>query len=187
MTQETETVPLRLLLRQETAASHAALDATASADDLTDPVGYARFLTRQYRARVPIEAWVERACPEQVAPPPVAHLIAADLAAMGCAIPQTSLQFKLPVGVDPIGLAWAIAGSHLGNRMMLKTLQDTESDSPCSFLADKKMQRFWCELRPQLDRPVSAVHAQPAITAASTVFAHFLTVFADQAESKAAA
>ncbi len=181
------TTTLRLLLRQETAKHHAALDATTDADELTDAESYARFLTRQYCARLPIEEWVARDCPSDFSPPQVALLIAADLSAMGRSVPAPSLRFELPKSSDPIGLAWAIAGSHLGNRMMLKTLKDASSGLPDSFLADETMRQFWRSLRPQLDRPMSKVHAQPAITAASSVFAHFLTIFAEQAESKAAA
>lgn len=172
-----ENVQLRVHLRQETADSHSTLDALAEPQSLDDPRHYAAFLTRQYRARLPIEQWVAAHCPDDLAPPPMTALIAADMHVCEKALPIDLQAFALPEGAEAIGLAWAIAGSHLGNRMMLKQLRDASSELPTHFLADETMAAHWRMLRPRLDAAVSLDQAQGPIAAAQAVFSHFQAAF----------
>lgn len=104
-------------------------------------------------------------------------LIAQDLDILGRELPQTGAKFAMPQGADPVGLAWVLAGSHLGNRMMLKGVREKAPGWPVNFLADESMGRFWKDLRAQLDTPVTLASAHSATIAARAVFDHFIAVF----------
>ena len=99
-------VELRGFLRARTADRHDVLDGLGAPASFADREIYARFLVRQYAARAGIERWTAEHLAPGDGPPPVAHLIAADLAALGSALPAASPDFSLPSGADPLGLAW---------------------------------------------------------------------------------
>ncbi|RPF71082.1 biliverdin-producing heme oxygenase [Aurantiacibacter spongiae] len=181
-------VHLRTFLRGETAALHDALDSRTVPASLRDRDEYVRFLERQFVARRPIEAWAARTMASHSAPPAACPLIANDLALLGRSTPKFDEGFTLPDGADPIGLAWALAGSHLGNRAMLKSLADAQSDLPVSFFGDQAMMAFWKSLRPAIERDVSRALGKAAVLGARAVFARFLRAFAvDGASSRLAA
>lgn len=187
MQKQASPVSLRLHLREGTADSHAALDAMSGAGDIAQSQGYTRLLTNQYRARLPIERWIARRCPIDCSPPPMAPKLAEDLEALSVSLPASDDEFVLPDQADPIGLSWAIAGSHLGNRMMLKDLQKFTRDLPAAFLGDQTMGAFWQQLRPRLNATVDASSAAGAILAAQSVFSHFLAAFRADVSQEAAA
>ena len=183
-----ETVKLRKFLKTRTSAAHDALDASVSQADLADPAGYADFLRKQLRARLPIEHWTSRNCPSAIRPPATAPLIEADLAAMGSPTDVDAREtFSLPLDADPLGLAWAMAGSHMGNRAMLKQMRDAGSALPASFLADEAMMAFWRELRPQVEAEVPIDVAERAACGAEAVFDHFAIAFSASAAHRDAA
>ena len=163
---------LRQALRTATSAQHDRLDGRVTAMDLTDREDYRRFLSMQWMARAPIEAWLTERLPK--APPPLAGLIARDLEAMGAPPPTGQLPFALPAGADPIGACWAIAGSSLGNRSMLRRLAGSRKagDVPTDFLADGAMTAYWQTLKPRLEAP--AGDSNDAVAAAEAVFATFI-------------
>lgn len=163
---------LREFLRENTTEAHDRLDGRVSALDLSDAGDYAAFLRFQYAARAPIENWLERRAPD-LDLPPMAALIAQDLAAMGEPLP-TLATFRCPAARGAIGIAWAMAGSHLGNRALLMRLRKTEAtDRPTAFLADETMRAAWRDLLPRLEEPVDRLESAQAITAAHAVFDHF--------------
>ena len=164
---------LRDVLRLATSEAHDVLDGSFSADILADPDAYGDFLTMQLRARLPIERWAALNCPAKLRPPETTPEILEDLLALGRPISLRPGRFDMPEGADPIGVAWAIAGSHLGNRAMLSLLRKSGADLPASFLADTRMQAFWAELKPRLDTPADTDSAYSAIVAANAVFACF--------------
>lgn len=172
-----ETVQLRVHLRKQTARQHAELDSLAGNGKFEDSADYAQFLLQQYLARQPIEQWVAKNVRERLAPPPVAHLLADDLRDLDKEVPELHTQFALPDNSDILGLSWAIAGSHLGNRMMLRQFRNVNGNAPTRFLADGSMASFWNELKSELEVPVLPEHASGAVRAAEAVFAHFLKVF----------
>lgn len=180
--------PLRAHLRARTAAIHARLDRCMDGADLTHRAKYAQFLALQLAAREAIEEWTEDHGPVGLRPPRACHLLAAHLAELvkaGAAVPGPIAAFgpfALPPGAAVQGLAWAIAGSHLGNRAMLLRLPPATRTSdgpplPRRFLADKRIMGFWKGLLPLIASPVDARGAAPALLAAHAVFARFEAVF----------
>ena len=164
---------LRDVLRQATSEAHDVLDSAFHSDTLADPDAYGDFLAMQLRARLPIERWAALNCPASLRPPETTSEILEDLLALGRPISLRPARFDIPDGADPIGVAWAIAGSHLGNRAMLAMLRKAGAHLPASFLADTRMQAFWADLKPRLEVPADRDSARGAIVAANAVFACF--------------
>lgn len=176
---------LRTQLREATREEHDALDAEMRATGWQDRTSYGRFLQLQHAARHPLESWAKTDCPEEIAPPGQIHLIERDLKALGCTPLDTSENFSLPGDAEPIGFAWAIAGSSLGNRAILREVErDSGTEMPCAFLRDEGMTAFWQSLRVALERPVSDHHASGAALAARAVFDHFRKTVASLAPGK---
>ncbi len=167
------TQPLRTFLKQRTAASHERLDRSVDALVLAEPGDYARFLHLQLAARAPIERWAARHCPPDLRPPETADLLREDLRGLGTGVTGPESRFEPPPAADPLGLAWAIAGSHMGNRAMLVGLTRAGAQLPCAFLADPRMGVFWSALRPRLEAPANPASAAHALDAAEAVFACF--------------
>ncbi len=156
--------------------------------DLADRHDYTHFLSLQLAARVDVEEWALANCAQDLCPPAMVPLIRDDLKALdasdhvGHAQVQPPAEFTLPPGAGCLGLSWALAGSHLGNRAMLADLrkranEQDMADLPTSFLADEQMIAFWKRLLPRLTQCASEREAAPAIAAASAVFEHFGAVF----------
>ena len=186
MPNETSSVSLRSRLRQATQTYHDKLDSAFAPEALAARDTYAAFLACQLAARAPIEAWARTECPEALVPPPVTALLIEDLHDLGRPFSHRPRGFDLPAGADALGLAWVIAGSHLGNRFMLKRMQDAGSTLPHRFLSDPAMPAYWQSIRPQLEMTCTAAAAQPAIDAAVCTFTHFERAFG-QSVRKAAA
>lgn len=169
---------LRMILRRETTDMHSRLDGAMGSSDLTCPKNYAAFLQIQYAAREPIEAWADRHIEADIRPPSQCGLLQADLAALGMKVDETGFPFTA-VRSDgaSLGIAWALGGSSLGNRMMLSQIAGrVTANWPVAFLSDPKMQSYWKQLRPLLDQLFPCDVEQGAVTAARSVFTHFLTV-----------
>lgn len=163
---------LREFLRENTAEAHDRLDGRVSALDLSEADDYAAFLRFQYAARAPIEAWLAQRAPD-LDIPPMASLIEQDLAAMDEPLPELAT-FRCPAARGAIGIAWALAGSHLGNRALLVRLRKSGAKNrPVAFLADESMRLAWEELLPQLEAPADRLECAQAVTAAHSVFDHF--------------
>ena len=177
-------MPLRTILRDHTRAQHDVLDASLDMDALSESKRYADFLCRQYRARQPIEAYVESLGRDDM-PPLALPRLERDLDALGIALPSLGRRFTLPEESDPVGLAWALAGSHLGNRAMLAGLDNPAL--PTHFLGDERMIAYWKALRPRLNRHVIVPEARPAILAATAVFAQFQSAFGLTSQPRKAA
>lgn len=163
---------LRNRLRENTSEAHDRLDARVSAFDMSNARDYATFLQFQYAARAPIEDWLERRAPD-LELPSMAPLIVRDLAALDVPIPATA-SFRCPAARGAIGIAWALAGSHLGNRALLARLRKSGAeDRPTAFLADEAMRAAWQNLLPRLEAPAERLEFTQAVTAALAVFDHF--------------
>ncbi|MDP5102682.1 MAG: biliverdin-producing heme oxygenase [Erythrobacter sp.] len=172
------TTDLRAHLRAATMAAHDLLDdAMQAASGWQNRTDYARFLAVQHAARAPLERWLADHAPRALNPPLQTGLIAADLAALGLALPASSPDFDLPrtrVG-DALGAAWVLAGSALGNRSIAKQVARIGGGAwPTAFLGDDAMMRFWQGLRARIERPAPLAEADGAADAAAAVFAHFL-------------
>lgn len=174
---------LRAHLRNATMAAHDLLDqAMQAASGWQTRADYARFLALQHAARSPLEAWIGAHAPHGLAPPPQSGLIARDLAALGCALPDPAPLFTLGrTGAGhALGTAWVLAGSALGNRAIAKQVARIGGGAwPVAFLDDGAMMTFWQGLRERVERPAGAEEAEGATRAAEAVFAHFLAVAED--------
>lgn len=166
---------LRTTLRGETRAAHESLDGAMAQLDLADAADYALFLRIQYAARIGVEAWLVRHAPPKLQPPPQAPALAADLQALGEALPLDQPLFELTGDEAAMGVAWVIAGSSLGNRAMLADLRKRgHGERPTAFLGNEEMARFWHDFRPRIDSWDG--HSQAAVDAAKATFTHFSAI-----------
>ena len=165
---------LRAHLRAATAPAHGKLDETFDPADFGRGETYAGFLRFQLAARRPVEAWLAAHCPVAFRPPPTVPLIERDLKALGAIPPAHPVACQLDPSSDPLGVAWVLAGSSMGNRAMLAAMAKSGiSDLPAAFLSDPDMPRFWQEMRPLLERPANEAEAAPAVASANAVFTMF--------------
>lgn len=176
---------LRDNLKAATHQLHSTLDNAMA--PLVNGARYGQLLSIQAIARRPIEGWLagQEALPS---PPRQLPLLEADLAELGIVLTTTgqALSFH-PLNEDEAwGIAWAVAGSSLGNRAMLHALRRAGVAGPFRFLADEAMPRYWTELRTRIDQPADEVQTRHAVTGARRVFDHFLACHA-LAERKVAA
>lgn len=176
---------LRHILKRETRESHERLDTAMGDLPVGSLDGYALFLLTQYCSREPIERWIAQALRVEEAPPAQAPLIARDLTELELALPPTR-DFTLPENADPVGLVWALAGSSLGNRTMLRQRQKIGAIGPEHFLSDTAMTGFFARLRARIERPASEELARRAVAGAQAVFAEFIAALPDQARNAAA-
>ncbi len=182
---------LRAHLRAATMTAHDLLDhAMQEASGWQTRTDYARFLSLQHAARAPLEAWLADNAPEGLDPPVQTPLLARDLAALGAGLPPPSppldpLQTPASpasAGVFhvkhwPLGAAWVLAGSALGNKAIARQVARIGGGTwPVAFLEDGAMMAFWQDLRSRIERPAQPAEAEGATRAAEAVFAHFLSV-----------
>lgn len=157
---------------------------------------YTRFLSLQYAARRPVEAWLAANAPSELCPPAQCDLIAADLIELGEQVPESGPHFALysgacddaPNDCEVLGAAWVLAGSSLGNRAILKEVRRTAKQSgeqawPDSFLGDDAMMNFWKTLRRRIERPADINEVAGASRAAAAVFDHFIALAANAGDT----
>lgn len=177
---------LRAKLRQATSDLHDRLDRQLGNLDLTNPVQYARFLRVQLAARRPIELWLAGRELDGIGlPPRQSGIIERDIMITGASprLHSTKVKpFDVPGADRPddaaLGVAWVLAGSALGNRLMLLRLKRAMpvSTQPHAFLADNSMKDYWNLLRPHLERPRSPETERNAIEGAVAAFSLFLHI-----------
>lgn len=173
---------LRVHLRGATMAAHDLLDAAMqAAAGWHSRADYARFLALQHAARAPVEAWLAAHAPAALLPPPQTPLIAADLAALGAAVPPPAPAPRIAAlereAGAVLGAAWVLAGSALGNRAIARAVTRIGAGAwPVAFLDDGAMLAFWQTLRARIERPAGPGEAARAAAGAEAVFAHFLDV-----------
>ena len=150
--------------------------------DLADPAQYRTFLQVQYAARRPVEGWLATSEMPIAAPPAMSPLIAADLSELSD-IPADSQgdgspAFHPPAGADPLGAAWVLAGSSLGNRAMLADLGKRDAlPAAVRFLSSPDMVAYFAELRRAIEVPCpDPADASAAIAGAAACFGHFRAV-----------
>lgn len=164
---------LRVCLKRETAQSHCRLDSALAGLTLGESADYAWFLHFQLAARAPVERWAAQHCEPALRPPETVPLLLADLERLGAGDGWGEAPFDPPPGAHPLGLAWAIAGSHLGNRAQLRHLSRSGAVLPTAFLSDPRMIEFWARLRPAIDAPADDALLAGASAAAEAVFGCF--------------
>lgn len=170
-----ERTTLRELVRDATAADHAALDHALAGLDLGLRDDLVRFLGIHLAARAGVEAWLGEHCPPGWNPPPQTGLIADDLIAIG-GLPGAfpAPRFVVPgPGADWLGPAYVVAGSHLGNRLLLAQAGGALPWEARRFLTGGAMQDYWRRLRALLAEPPGPSGAVAAVAGARATFAHF--------------
>lgn len=169
-----ESVTLRDVVRDATATDHAALDQALAGLDLTCRDDLVRFLGIHLSARAGIERWLADACPAVWLPPAQTGLIAQDLIALGglpAAFPAPD--FVAGEGNGWIGPAYVVAGSHLGNRLLLAQAEPALPRDAQRFLTAAAMQGYWRRLRVLLDETPGPDGARGIVAGAKATFAHF--------------
>ena len=165
---------LRDDLRAATGSDHAILDQSMAGLRLAEPVDLVRFLGIHLAARAGIEAWLERNALPGWAPPVQIGLIEQDLIALGglsAAFPAP--RFEPGPAADWLGPAYVIAGSHLGNRLLLAQAGAALPRNAQRFLAGNAMQDYWRRLRSLLAGMTGPDGGVATIDAAKATFAHF--------------
>ncbi|HEX8534793.1 MAG TPA: biliverdin-producing heme oxygenase [Allosphingosinicella sp.] len=155
----------RAALRAATSEDHERVDRLFSRFDLGSPDGYRLFLTAQAAAHVPIEAALDAAGAEALLPDWRArrrsHLIEADLAELGCTLPDP---VELPVLADTaaiMGALYVLEGSRLGGAVLKRELAP---HAPMRFLAAEQAPGAWRKLLAKLDESLY----QPALVEAAS-------------------
>ncbi len=163
------------LLRAATGIAHERLDARFGVFDLADTRDYGRFLQAHAAALMPVEAALDTAGMAALLDDWPARrraaLIAADLAALGLAMPA-------PVPVAPLanmaaawGAAYVVEGSRLGGAMLARRVAD---DAPRAYLATPLPKGAWRLFLGRLDAALDADAARAtAIRGALATFAVF--------------
>ncbi|AKH43863.1 heme oxygenase [Altererythrobacter atlanticus] len=165
---------LRASLKRACAEEHDRLDRMVSRLDLCSTTHYRQFLTMQLSARAPIERWALRHCPDTTRPPPMVPLLLEDLAELGEPFSVPRRNFHMPDGADPLGMAWALAGSQMGNRAILTRMRKAGASTAATrFLSDDAMTGFWNRLRPTIEQAADPAQVNAASMAARAVFACF--------------
>lgn len=165
---------LRDVLRVATAADHIVLDQSMAGLRLAEPADLVRFLGIHLAARAGIESWLERNALPGWVPPVQTGLIALDLIALGglpAAFPAP--RFEPRAGADWLGPAYVVAGSHLGNRLLLAQAGPALPTEARRFLTGHAMQDYWRRLRTLLAGMPGPDGGAAAVGGAKATFAHF--------------
>lgn len=169
-----DSTTLRDVLRSATAADHTMLDQAMAGLCLAEPGDLVQFLGIHLAARAGIEIWLaDNAAPGWV-PPAQTGLIAADLLALG-GLPGAfpAPRFMPGAAADWLGPAYVIAGSHLGNRLLLAQAGSALPDDARRFLVGSAMQDYWRRLRTLLGGKPGPDGGATAVRGARATFDHF--------------
>jgi heme oxygenase len=165
--------PAHRALRAGTRVAHEQLDGLFAGFDLADRASYAAFLLAHADALVPGEAWLDANGAGRVTADwpdrRRAGALAADLAALGEALPSGE---PFAAAADPAsvaGVLYVIEGSRLGGRMLARGVAPGLAHT---YLDAGRGQPSWPALLATLDRVIGD-DAAPAVAAATAVFARF--------------
>lgn len=165
---------LRDVLRATTGPDHTVLDQSMAGLRLAEPADLVRFLGIHLAARAGIESWLERNALPGWVPPVQTTPIALDLIALGglpAAFPAP--RFEPGATADWLGVAYVVAGSHLGNRLLLAQAGTALPDDARRFLAGNAMQDYWRRLRSLLAGMPGPDGDESSIKGAKATFGHF--------------
>lgn len=116
----------RAALRAATSPFHDRVDAVFSQADLTTRAGYARFLTAQAAAHIPVEDALERAGAARLIPDWTARrraeLLRVDLAELGLEPPAAAGSIAFGSDAAVLGGAYVLEGSRLGGTLLRRSV-----------------------------------------------------------------
>lgn len=154
-------------LRAATAADHDAVDAGFGRYDLTDAGDYRAFLIAHARALPAVEAWL-RGIPGLPAFRNRADLLAADLAALGEAVPAPMMFEAAPNTAAGWGAMYVMEGSRLGGIMLSRSVPE---GMPSAYLGAKHLPGEWRGLLAAIDaQPADDAWIEQAIVGAKAAF-----------------
>ena len=165
---------LRDVLRAATGPDHTVLDQSMAGLRLAEPADLIRFLGIHLAARAGIEGWLKRNALPGWMPPVQTTPIAQDLMALGglpAAFPAP--RFDPGAAADWLGVAYVIAGSHLGNRLLLAQAGTALPDDARRFLSGNAMQDYRRRLRSLLAGMPGPDGGESSINGAKATFGHF--------------
>lgn len=173
------------MLRSATAADHAMVDERFGGFALGDAADYRAFLEAHGRALPAVEAMLAsgvETADDAVAWPawrPRTPLIAADLAALGAAMPLP-LRFEVASDAARWGALYVIEGSRLGGQLLARSVPD---GLPQAYLAARHLPGEWRGLLAALDAEAAARDAdwgEAALAGARATFALYAQAAADR-------
>lgn len=169
-----ESATLRDVLRAATGSDHTLLDRSMADLQLARSADLIRFLGIHLAARAGIERWLDANALPGWVPPPQTGLIALDLIALG-GLPTAFPAPRFEPGADAnwLGVAYVIAGSHLGNRLLLAQAGSPLPDDAQLFLAGGAMQDYWQRLRSLLAGMPGPDGGVSSVQGAKATFGHF--------------
>lgn len=146
---------VRAALRRETAPDHERLDALFGRFRLDDPTDYRAFLTAHAMALPAVERALDEAgfaallddWPQRRR----ADAIAADLAALGAAIPTPLVAPRLDTPAAQWGAAYVVEGSRLGGALLARSVPD---GLPKSYLGTPQAPGAWRKFLESLDKHI---------------------------------
>lgn len=148
---------VRTLLRKQTRQAHERVDALFSQLCLAERQDYIRFLSSHCMAYEILESLFETKLAADIRPPSMAPLLESDLHRLGVAEAGTVPWF--PTGdLNPLGAAYVVAGSHLGNktlRAQWQATKDPQVSAAGGYLTSSVMAMYWPSLLRRLatERP----------------------------------
>jgi heme oxygenase len=165
----------RAALRRDTAGDHERLDALFGRFRLDDPVDYRAFLTAHAMALPSVEAALDAAGFAALLDDWPARrrgsAIAADLAALGDAMPPPLAAPSLDTPAAQWGAAYVVEGSRLGGALLARGVAET---SPTSYLGTPQAPGAWRNVLARLDEQLRSPDEIAAATeAARGTFALF--------------
>lgn len=169
-------------LREATAHAHEAVDAAFGGYDLTDRDSYVRFLSAHAEVMVPLEAALDAAGAERVAPDwgmrKRGELILADLAALDArppAVRNEPIKLGRNGSEDLLstlaGVLYVVEGSRLGGKFLARRVP---ADFPKSYLDAHQPSGNWAKLLASIDQILyDQRRTETAIDAALATFVLF--------------
>ena len=139
----------RFALRDRTAPCHERIDARFGRLDLASREGLGTFLAASHAALQAIEPLLAGA-PGLPALPSRLDALEADLAALGHRPPAPA---AAPRGLDPLGVAYVVAGSALGGRLLARrraASHDPAVRAAGRFMDDARMMPYWTAVQGSL-------------------------------------
>jgi len=144
--------PARQTLRDATRPTHQRTDDAFSTLDLASRGDYGVFLASHWLAYAALEPVFRANLPDDLRPPEMTVLLAADLRALGLSLPGIAP----PVFAgDALGAAYVVAGSHFGKRVLSRRhgrSEDPGVRAAGAYLASPALTAYWPVLQDGIER-----------------------------------
>jgi heme oxygenase len=172
-----QSTSVRFTVREATAAAHARLDKGLGRLDLAREHGYRQFLTIIAPAHLALEALLKRSGIGSIVPDwserSRSAALRRDLAALGEAVEPLDLDIDDVHEPFALGILYALEGSRLGGRYLLRAVKAGGGDRPVEFL-EHGDSHLWGSFCAMLEAsPQAHAHLDDVIAGAHYAFAAF--------------